>query len=91
MKNRITISNYLKARRIQSGLTQGNVAAKLGYTSAQFVSNWERGLSLPPIPTLKKICSLYKVSQDEMFGHLVEHSVNELKSDLRKKFYNKSK
>mgnify|MGYP000962803213 CR=1 FL=1 len=91
MKSSNGMPQYLKNKRVHSGLTQGEVATKLGYTSAQFVSNWERGLSLPPITTLKKICSLYKVNQDEMFHLLVDHSVKELKTDLEKKFYRKSK
>jgi transcriptional regulator with XRE-family HTH domain len=91
MKNQSGMSEYLKTKRVSSGLTQGDVATKLGYTSAQFVSNWERGLSLPPIVTLKKICGLYKISQDEMYSNLVDHSVRELKMDLEKKFYKKAK
>ena len=91
MKNTSAMAEYLKTKRVSSGYTQGDVASKLGYTSAQFVSNWERGLSLPPILTLKKICALYKINQDDMFQHLVDHSVKELKFDLEKKFYKKSK
>lgn len=87
----IALAEYLKNKRSSSGLTQGAVATKLGYSSAQFVSNWERGLSLPPIQTLKKLCVLYKVNQDEMYNHLVDYSVTELKADLHKKFYKKGK
>lgn len=49
----------LKKNREESGLSQADVAKKFGYTTAQFVSNWERGLVVPPLSTLKKLCKLY--------------------------------
>lgn len=42
-------SEILKQAREKSGLSQSELAKKLGYTSAQFVSNWERGVcTIPP-------------------------------------------
>ena len=38
----------LREYRIRMGITQWDVANALGYTSAQFISNWERGVSYPP-------------------------------------------
>jgi transcriptional regulator with XRE-family HTH domain len=42
-----TLASFLKERRIAAGLSQIDVSRKLGYTSAQFVSNWERGIAKP--------------------------------------------
>lgn len=53
-------SRLLKSSRRGAKLSQRDVAKNLGYTSAQFVSNWERGLSSPPVETLPKLCELYK-------------------------------
>lgn len=44
-----SIGTFLKSRRIERGLTQAELAKALGYSSPQFVSNWERGLCLPPL------------------------------------------
>lgn len=37
-------SRLLKEKRLASGLSQLEIAKTLGYSSGQFVSNWERGL-----------------------------------------------
>ena len=46
------IAVYLKERRVEAGLTQKAVAEHFGYTTGQFVSNWERGLVMPPLSTV---------------------------------------
>lgn len=55
------VGNFLKEARESAGLTQQEVASKLSYSTAQFVSNWERGISLPPLDILRvfsKICEV---------------------------------
>lgn len=49
-----TIGKFLRDARVSAGLTQRDVSAKMGYTSAQFVSNWERGVCAPPHPHAAK-------------------------------------
>ena len=44
---------FLKKARSKMGLSQRDVADKLGYTSPQFISNVERGLCSPPLKKLK--------------------------------------
>ena len=38
------LGDYLQSKRMKVGLSQGDVATKLGYSSPQFISNFERGL-----------------------------------------------
>ena len=57
----------LKDMREKSGLTQRDIAMKLKYTTPQFISNWERGLSRPPIKDIKTIAKAYKVDADYLF------------------------
>lgn len=52
---------FLKKKRIESGLSQWDVAQKLGYSSPQFVSNWERCKCCPSIESFKVLSSLYKI------------------------------
>lgn len=59
------LSKYLKRMRIESGLTQAEVANKLGYSSPQFISNWERGFARPPVKIIKRLISMYKLNVDE--------------------------
>ena len=53
---------YLKHRRNELGLTQQEVSLEVGDLHSQFVSNWERGLCLPPEwawPKLNKVLKLH--------------------------------
>lgn len=83
MKKRGQLAVFLKEKRVQAGLTQSQVAEKLGYSSPQFVSNWERGLANPPVFILRDLTKMYKVSADEMFNLLLA----EVERDLHKEFY----
>lgn len=76
---------------MDAGVSQGAVAKKLGYTSPQFISNWERGLSRPPISTLRKIAQIYGIHMDEMFEIVLQTSILELTTELTDKFYKKEK
>ena len=56
--------NLLNARK-KSGLTQEEVAEKLG-VSRQTISNWELDETLPDIFQSKKLAKLYNLSLDEL-------------------------
>jgi transcriptional regulator with XRE-family HTH domain len=85
------LSEFLKSNRVKAGFTQAEVAAKLGYTTPQFISNWERGQSSPPIKILKKLAKLYDVGAQELYDVILEISIEELKADLRQKFMGESR
>jgi transcriptional regulator with XRE-family HTH domain len=87
LKKDVNLGKYLKEKREGAGFSQKEVADKLGYTTPQFVSNWERGVSQPPLKTLKKIGEMYKVSSDELFNVTLNHTIHEVTTDLKKKFY----
>ena len=57
----------LKEYRVQSGLSQEAVARKLA-VSAQAVSKWEKGKSLPDLSVLLPLAELFRVSADELLG-----------------------
>jgi transcriptional regulator with XRE-family HTH domain len=52
--------------RLNSGLTQASVCRMLGYSSPQFLSNFERGLCSMPLPQLKKLIDLYDLDGEEV-------------------------
>jgi transcriptional regulator with XRE-family HTH domain len=56
------MGKFLKAKRIKADLSQIEVAKKLGYTSPQFISNFERGLCAPPIKSLRTLIDLYHLN-----------------------------
>lgn len=77
---------YLKEKRTRVGMSQSDVSKLLGYSSSQFVSNWERGVSSPPLSIYTKLASLYQVSVEELFHESMEAKVRELRSSFKKEF-----
>ena len=75
------LGKYLKERRLAAGYSQGDIGKKLGYSSAQFISNFERGNCAPPLPALKTLVGLYKINVEEVIGLILK----EHESFLREK------
>lgn len=55
----------MKAARVNAGLTQKEAAIKVG-VSADVISNWERGLTVPRIDQIPKIELAYGLSYNEI-------------------------
>lgn len=68
---RDNISNNIVYYRKKSGLTQSQLAEKIGVKTTS-VSSWERGANSPDIETLYAICRIFDVSLDEMYGVTTE-------------------
>jgi len=66
----------LRELRIKSGLTQNEIASKLG-VSGQTILNWENGIYEPKINQLIQLADLFDVSVD----YLVERKGNEKRID----------
>ncbi len=66
------LSKFLKEHREKSGLTQSELADKLGYTNAQFVSNWERGLSAPPPKTISELVQILDLNQNALMKIILD-------------------
>jgi len=79
-----SLGDYLREKRTERGISQNEVAAHLGYGSAQFVSNWERQLANPPMPTLRKLIPFLKLDTDELLDLLLAHSEAEIQAALIK-------
>ena len=57
--------NYIYELRSKAGLTQGEMAEKLG-VSNKAVSKWENGKAKPTTNTLRKMAALFGISIDEL-------------------------
>lgn len=86
MKQKNILADFLKQKRVAAGLSQRDVADKLGYTTPQFISNWERGVSTPPISALKNLGVMYLISADELFEVTLKSTIEAVTRDLRRKF-----
>ena len=76
------LGEFLQAKRLKAGLSQGDVAQKLGYSSPQFVSNFERGLCAPPLEKLKVLVSLYSLNGEEVLKLMLKEEERELRLAL---------
>ena len=82
--DQIKIGRFISERRRASGLTQAELAEKLGITD-RAVSKWETGRSLPDAANMLDLCGLLKITvTDLLCGEVVsmENYNNELEKQL---------
>lgn len=65
--NQTTIGGRIKYHRKRLGMTQEQLAARMG-VSAQAVSKWENDLSCPDISILPELATLLGITVDELLG-----------------------
>lgn len=72
------IGGFISARRKEKGLTQSQLAEKLGITD-KAVSKWETGKSMPDLSLLSPLCDFLNITLNELFlGELIpDHSWKE--------------
>jgi putative transcriptional regulator len=67
------VTNSIRERRIEAGLTQAELAAALE-VSRQTVISIENGRYLPSLPLAFRIARLFKVSLEQLFNFTEEDS-----------------
>ncbi len=75
----MTTGAYIKNKREKLKMSQGDLAKALGYKTSQFISNLERGLSLPPKENIDKLCEVLKLNKKEL--------VKKIMQDLVKRYF----
>ncbi len=78
------IGELIKEKRESAGLTQSQLAQKLGYDSPQFVSLVERGLSKPPYEMIGKLVVLVGLPEKRIIKFLNNEFSSELLSEIEK-------
>lgn len=68
-----SFGNLIYQYRVSSGLTQDELARALGYSSNQFISNWERGLSHPPQNIIKKLVKILEIEKDQVINAYINY------------------
>ena len=81
-------TNLFKARK-KSGLSQEEVAAKLG-VSRQTISKWELDETLPDIRQAKKLAGLYHLTLDELIDfdtdlEEIQQAIHSISEEKQKK------
>lgn len=82
-RNYVALGEFLKEMRVKSKLTQREVSQALGYSSAQFVSNFESGLSSPPLKKLQALIDLYRMPVEKVMALILEGEREILSAALR--------
>lgn len=75
------IGGFFREARLKAGVSQLKIATKLGYPSAQLVSNWERGMCLPPADKLYALSAILDISRKK----IVELYLGETKKELERR------
>jgi transcriptional regulator with XRE-family HTH domain len=82
-RNYVALGEYLQEMRIRANLTQREVSLELGYSSAQFISNFERGISSPPLKKLRELIRMYKMPVEKVMNLVLEGEREVLAAALR--------
>jgi transcriptional regulator with XRE-family HTH domain len=80
--NRKAFGEFLSKKRERAGVSQEVLAAKLGYSSGQFISNWERGTSFPPMDKLPKLAAILHIPIEELINVITLQTRYFLKNEL---------
>jgi transcriptional regulator with XRE-family HTH domain len=81
-----TIGNKIKELRRSKGMSQKDIADKLGVTS-QAVSKWENDGSLPEMTMLPDIASLFGIQIDDLFEYSTEKRYESIEKKLQYGFF----
>ncbi|MBR4015617.1 MAG: helix-turn-helix transcriptional regulator [Anaerotignum sp.] len=65
--DQIKIGKFITSCRKEQGMTQANLAEKLGI-SDRAVSKWETGKSMPDSGIILELCAYLKISVNELFS-----------------------
>lgn len=82
-RNYVALGEYLQEMRIKSNMTQREVSLELGYSSAQFISNFERGIASPPLKKLRELIRMYKMPVEKVMSLVLEGQRELLLAALR--------
>ena len=67
-KRKDVVPNNLKEYRLKAGLTQKQVAEKMGLQCEDRLSHWEKEVAVPSIANLFKISKIYDVLPFDVYS-----------------------
>lgn len=68
----------LKEQRVKAGLSQVELAKKIGYRDAQVISAWERGCNKVPVKKIYTLAHVFKIPLNEMVNMFLEDMRQEI-------------
>lgn len=77
--NQEKIGKFISSKRKERGITQSELAEKLGITD-RAISKWENGICLPDAGNMPELCSILNITINDLFsGEIVDMKENEKK------------
>jgi len=77
---------YIKRNRLNANIGQHALAMHLGYQTPQFISNWERGISVPPEASIIPLAKALGVEANDLAKHVCEAKINKFKTKWYAKY-----
>ena len=79
--DQIKIGRFIAERRKNGGLTQAQLAEKLGITD-KAISKWERGIAMPDTSIMLELCDILEINVNELLsGEKIEMNNNDQKNE----------
>ena len=75
--------DFLAEKRTELGISQIALARELGYSSPQYVSNWERALCGPPLDKLFDLSRILKIDPSIFMKMILDDTQKYLSKELR--------
>lgn len=77
--DQIKIGKFIQEKRKENGLTQSELAEKLGLTD-RAISKWENGNCIPDVSNIQELCKILNITINDLFsGCVVDMKDNEKK------------
>jgi len=80
------LADFVRELREKKGLTQKQVADQMGYSTAQFISSWERGEREPPVNALWTLAEIFEVSAQRLYDVMLEYRTLNIEEQLKAEF-----
>lgn len=82
----IVTGDFIRSRRKELGLTQKQLAQKLGWkvNNTQYISNTERGLNPFPVKNVYALSLALQISPEIIIGKMLEDYSNSIRRELNK-------
>jgi len=84
----LRLRETLKTKRLEAKMSQSDLGVKLGYSSGQFVSNWEREVSYPPMDKLAMMTKLFKLNKTDTFNLYIQEITEQKNLEFKKAINN---
>jgi transcriptional regulator with XRE-family HTH domain len=89
--NKEAFGTMLAQARVNAGISQIALAKKMGYSSPQYVSNWERGICGPPLDKLHVLSKSLRINPEIILDMILTETEDYLRSELKLKSSSKRK